>query len=286
MRVATAIFVFTVVLLSLRGAWGRELTGEAPEPVWWRITDSARTSDGGMIVSLSLVCPLGMKIDSSEVVYISVPGKSPASPESASEAEVYRKEISRDDGSALMSIQIYSGRTELIDLRGKFSSGGQVYYAQCVFSSYGESGTADPKAERVSGAPDWRAATLARDGKKFFYRAQTGEEITVSCGVPRASAAIFDNGSFISALKADDAGIFAYTPPHDKDLAESGYSAKKDLVFVVNLPKERAHLSFSVPVYRAFYGNTSLSGGLAVLAAFVLAALSIVITRGRRFQWR
>jgi hypothetical protein len=174
----------------------------------------------------------------------------------------------------------------LIDLRGKFSSGGQVYYAQCLFSCYGESGAADPEAERLSGAPDWRSAALPRDDKKFFYRAQTGEEIIVSSGIPRARVSVFDNGGFVSALEADDAGIFTYTPPHDKELAKAGYSAKKDIVFGVYLPEERACLSLSIPVHRAFYGNTSLSGGLSVLAVSALAALSAVAARGRKFQWR
>ena len=285
MRVPAAILVFTVVLLSSRGAWGSELSGGTREPVWWRIMGSERTGDGGMAVSLSLVCPREMKIDSAEAVFISVPGKSSGVSGTAMEPEVYRKEISRE-GQSPIKCRIYSGRTELIDLRGKFSSGGQIYYAQCVFSCYGESGTTDSEAERLSGSPGWRSAAPSLDGKKFFYRAQTGEKITVSSGVPRARVAVFDNGGFVSALEADDAGVFTYTPPHDKELAAAGYSAKKDVVFGVDLPEERAYLSLSVPVYRAFYGNTSLSGGLSVLVASALAALSIVVARGRKFQWR
>jgi hypothetical protein len=286
MKFKTAILVLAVVLLPLRETRALALPDGMREPVWWNVTGQERTGDGGTVVSLSLVRPEGMTLYDAEVVYISTPGGNSNSSRGSKKPEVYRKKVERPDNRSPINVQIYSGRTEVIDLRGRFSSEGRVYYAQCIFSCYGESGLTDGGAERITGAPAWRSAALRADDRKFFYRAQTGETITVASGIPDVSVDVFDYGDFVSEIRSDASGVFAYTPPHDKSLANAGYSAKKDIVFGVDLPEETAYLSMSMPVYHAFYGNTSLAGGLSVLAASVSGALCFVTLRARRFRWR
>jgi hypothetical protein len=286
MKVRTAILVLMVVLLSSRETRALALPDGISEPVWWSVAGQEKNGDGGTVVSLSLMYPEGTRFDDAEVVYISTPGKNSNSSGGSGAPEVYRKKIERPDDASPINVRIYSGRTELVDLRGRFSSGGRVYYAQCIFSCYGESGLTDGDSELIPGAPAWRSAVPRTDDRKFFYRAQTGEAITIASGVPDISVDVFDGGDFVSQIRSDASGVFAYTPPHDKSLASAGYSAKKDIAFGIDLPEETAYLSVSIPVFRAFYGNTSLAGGLSVLGVSASGALCFVILRDRRFRWR
>ncbi|MDR3165929.1 MAG: hypothetical protein LBU13_10180 [Synergistaceae bacterium] len=287
MKIRITILVLAVVLLSLHKTQAFALSeGIRSEPVWWSFTGQEKTSDGGTVISLSPVYPDGMRFDDIEVVYISTPGKNSDSSRGSDKPEIYRKKVERPADASPINVQIYSGRTELIDLRGRFSSGERVCYAQCIFSCYGKSGLTDDGSERISDAPAWRSALLRMDDRKFFYRAQTGETITVASDIPDVSVDVFNDGDFVLEIRSDASGVFAYTPPHDKSLASAGYSAKKDIVFGIDLPEEAAYLSVSIPVYRAFYGNTSLAGGLSVLAASVSGTLCFVILRSRRFRWR
>ena len=277
MKLPIAILVLTVGLLPSGKTWGNIAAADGMTgPVWWSITAQTRTSDGGTIVSLDLVCPGGMKIDGADVVYLSTPrGGSP---------EVFRKKIFIPENSSPVQVGIYSGRYEQIDLRGRFSSGGRVYYAQSLFNCYGESGTSDKDAELIPAAPEWSAVSLAEPGGKYFYRAQTGQTITIAAGIPGAAVKIFENGEQTAAVESDGSGNCSYAPPHDKELARRGPLAKKDLTFEIPLPDESGALSFSLPVYRAFYGQTSLGVGITVLLAAVAVSLSFVFLTGRRFR--
>ncbi|MDR3076407.1 MAG: hypothetical protein LBU26_03815 [Synergistaceae bacterium] len=279
MKLPIAILVLTVGLLPLGKTWGNiAAAADMTEPVWWSITAQTRSSDGGTMVSLDLVCPRGMKIDDADVVYVSTPrGGSP---------EVFRKKISIPEDLSPVQVGIYSGRYEQIDLRGRFSSGGRVYYAQTLFNCYGESGTVDKDAELIPAAPEWRTVSLAEPGGRYFYRAQAGQTITVITGVHGRPVKIFENGEQVATVESGGSGNCSYAPPHDKELARRGPSAKKDLTFEIPLPDENGFLSFSLPVYRAFYGQASLGGGISVLLAAVAVSLSFVLLMGRRFRWR
>jgi hypothetical protein len=240
--------------------------------MWWSAAKQERTSDGGVTVTFDLLRPEGVTLKKADVFYLLIPRQRSGE----SWAEAYRKAIAiRPDGS--LSIEIYSGRVERIDLRGKFEAEGRVYYAQIIFSCYGESGLLDEAAERVVEIPSWNAAKLISGNA--FYRAQTGSEISVATGVPGALVRVFKDGVHVADVKADDSGTCAYTPPHDASLAKSGYRAKKDLVFEIT---NGDYLSFSMPVYRAYYGQTSLAGGLALLFTSTLGSLSIMIYKNRR----
>ena len=96
---------------------------------------------------------------------------------------------------------------------------------------------------------------------------------------------VFENNAPIGTLTLGDTGFYTYTPPHDKILSRAGYSAKNDLAFVVELEDESGAVSLYLPVYRAYYGQISLKGGLGVTAASALLCLVSVLYCGGRFRW-
>jgi hypothetical protein len=142
----------------------------------------------------------------------------------------------------------------------------------------------DPDAERVDAAPEWPNFRLV--DWEGYYRAQTGTPISVKIDPLSPSVRVFENQFEISVVEADENGAFTYVPPHDKALSRSGASAKKDLIFEAILPDNHGTASFYLPVYRAYYGQTSLKGGLAVMSASVFLGLGFVAAWNRRFRWR
>ena len=280
MKPSLASLVFAVVFLLFASNCAAE--GEFHRPMWWSAAEQERTSDGGVAVTFNLLRSENMTLEGTDVFYLLISRQRSGGPWTYGEVEAYRKALTVGPGGSL-SIKIYSGRTERIDLRGKFEAEGRIYYAQTIFSCYGESGVMDGTAERVADIPPWNAARLISGNA--FYRPQTGSEITVATGVPGALVRVFEDGAHAADVKADGSGTCVYTPPHDESLAKSGYRAKKDLVFEIAL-QDGGYLSFSTPVYRAYYGQTSLAGGLALLSASALGSLSIVMYKNRRFRRR
>jgi hypothetical protein len=267
------------VVLSVLSAPFEIIEGAEMDFVRWKILSQERTADAGMAIAFELVLPQGVSPDKADIVYASIP-KRGAKELIKDGMTQYRKKIAAD-------VSIYSGRTEMIDLRAKVSSGGRVYYAQAIVNFYGESGLPDPDAEPLGSLPDWPVFRL--DGVENYYRAQTGTPVKVSFDGPVPHAGVFLDGVWAADVEPDGTGLYSYTAPHDEKLAKSGYSAKKDLVFVVSRehPGEpRITSSVCVPVYRAFYGQTSLPAGIAVLCASALAGFGGVILLGRRFEWR
>jgi hypothetical protein len=171
-----------------------------------------------------------------------------------------------------------------MELRARARAGETLYYAATVVYCYGESGKFDPDAERVESAPEWPGFRLLSGGN--FYRAQTGTPIFVECDPKPLSVLVFENQAVMATAWQDENGAFGYASPHDETLSKSGYTAKKDLVFEARLPGGLGVASFYIPVYRAFYGQTDIRGGLAILSSAVLISLGIVVISGRRFSPR
>jgi hypothetical protein len=122
-----------------------------------------------------------------------------------------------------------------------------------------------------------------------FFRVQAGAELTIRITPAPNRLRIFENLVLTERPIVNGEGLYRYTPPHEASLSRSGYGAKKDLLFVADLPGGRdapSRLSFYLPVYRAFYGQISYRGGLAVLLSAILAALALIWHWNRRFPWR
>jgi hypothetical protein len=183
-----------------------------------------------------------------------------------------------------LRLSVYSGRTEKIELCAKTCLEGAIYYARTVIHCYGESGNPDLQWKRADAVPEWPGFRF--EPQDDFYRAQTGAPITVKCVPAPLSVEVFENREAAATLNSNENGVYSYISPHDKNLSQSGYSAKKDLVFVALLPDDSGTASFYLPVYRAFYGQANLKGGLAVLSVIILLSFVFVTARGREFRWR
>lgn len=273
--------LFAVAFLAAAGT-AASAGGDEAGFMWWRMTGSERTPDGGMTISYELCQSSPASLDDLEILYLSAERRGTSSTRAYGEPEAYRK---RPESAELpLSVTIYSGRTERMELRASARSGGRVRYASTVVHCYGDSGAPDGSSERTDVPADWPGFRLAEDDN--FYRAQTGSPISVRINPAPRSADVFEDGAPAAGVSPDENGVFTYIPPHDDALSSAGYSAKKDVVFVAELPDGRGRASFYMPVYRAFYGHTSLAGGLAVIAAGASSCLILVLARGRKFRWR
>ena len=247
------------------------------EYVRWRMTGQKRTRDNGVATSYELAGSRGdMKLSDVELIFISTrragaEGKI---------TEAYAKNLTEAGGA--YHVDIYSGRYERIALLAKARGGEKRFYARTLLNGYGESGKTDPEAARIEKIPDWPQLRLA--GEEYFYRAQTGAPLNIHIENGPRAVRVFENNSPIGIQALADTGFYTYTPAHDKTLSRAGYSAKNDLAFVAELENGDA-VSLYLPVYRAYYGQTSLGAGLGVAVASAIFCLGSVLWRGRKFRW-
>ncbi|MDR1472479.1 MAG: hypothetical protein LBS75_08135 [Synergistaceae bacterium] len=281
----TLLFFICVALLmqftedELRAADGMDF-------LRWRMTEQARTSDGGMVVSFDLSIPPGANPEDIEVTYRALPQGNIGAETGGSAPETYRKKLgdTRPEGDGTVAdVTVYSGRSELIELTAASRAGDARQYALTVFSCFGESGNEDPDAERTNYYPNRPAFRVATG--QYYFRAQTGMPIEFSLDSGPDSVSVFEKGIFTSTAERDASGNYVYVPPHDDELSEAGYTAKKDVVFAASMP-DGDLISFYVPVYRSFYGKIDLKGGLAVLSGSMLVSAALAMRAGRRFPWR
>jgi hypothetical protein len=249
----------------------------------WRLVDQARSGDNGSTATFQLE-GLGKDEQVSDVIYKSFPRerrrRSSGIPE---QPGFYRKKIATGQSR----FRIYSGRTESIELWARIRRGDKFHYAQTVLTAFGQSGSSDPESERMESFPDWPSVHLLAEDN--FYRAQAGAELTIRITPVPSSLSIFENRILMGKPTVNAEGIYRYAPPHEASLSRASFSAKKDLLFVADLPggqDTQSHLSFYLPVYRAFYGQISYRGGLAILLSATLLALALIWYWNRRFPWR
>ena len=244
--------------------------------VWWQMTGQDRTQDNGVVTSYELVRSRNdMELSDIELVFIS----SIWNKDSGEPAKVYTKDISELNGK--YRIDIYSGRSERIVLLAKIRSGEKTFYARTLVNGYGQSGKPDPEASEIDKIPDWPQLRIS--GEESYYRAQTGTPLNIYIENGPQLIHIIENNTPIETQELDNNGFYTYTPPHDEALSKAGYSAKNDFTFAAE--SEDSVVSLYLPIYRAYYGQISLKGGLAVIAFSASFCLVSVLNRGRRFRW-
>jgi hypothetical protein len=281
MKIANAALVFLFACGAARG-------DGIDDFLRWRLLGQEALRDGGNLLTCALESPPGrVPWDSLEVIYRAFPGRASASSGLAGQVEIYRKKIAPERSE----IVLYSGRPERIELNARAEKDGQSYYARLLVYSHGESGKRDAESERLDSAPSWPGFTLASGGG--FFRAQAGSEVTLralpaalSANIRPASVEVFEDGSLVASLPADGEGVYRHTPAHDPKIQNTYRSAWKSLLFAAALPEQRTRFSFYLPVYRAYYGQIDLDGGVSVAAASALAALAWVGWKARKFPWR
>ncbi|MDR2507044.1 MAG: hypothetical protein LBD67_03480 [Candidatus Accumulibacter sp.] len=246
----------------------------------WRLVNQERNEDGGRTMIFQLE-GIGKEEGIPDVIYKSSPRKNRRDRNRTfGPPEFYRKQT----GAGQTDFRIYSGRPELIELWARIRRGNGFHYAQTLFAAFGQSGLSDRQSERMESFPDWPAFRLSAG--KNFYRAQTGTELTVQITPVPVGMRIYENRVPRSNPSVDAKGLYRYTPPHEANLSKSGFSSKKDLLFVADLPDGQGALSFYLPVFRAYYGQISLKSGLAVLLFTVMLSLAFIWFLNRKFPWR
>jgi hypothetical protein len=244
--------------------------------VCWRMTEQERIRDGSMVTSFDLRLPDGAAADEIETIYIASPQIGKRSMRQYGAPEFYRKAVTARSGKTF-TLAIRSGRSERIDLISKISCGDGLYYAQTMFSSNGISGKRDAGAKRVDSVPDWPLFRFTDSG---FIRARTETPISVTCGSMEGSMKVFEDGQFITNVNRDESGTYTYTPPHDEELSQESYTTNKDLVMEIRA--QESVLSLYLPLYRVYYGKTSLRGGVGVLGAGLFAGVFLLRRREKR----
>jgi hypothetical protein len=251
----------------------------------WRLLKQERSGDGvyvstfrleGIGVGNALETP-----DAPEIVYRASSregrgrsGRIYASP------EFYRGRI--EPGASLFSLR--SGRSEQILLWARIRRGDAIHYAQTLFAAFGQSGQGHEDAERLDSPPDW--PTFGLSNVETFYRAQTGAEIAFHIRPAPVEVRVFEDRLLVARPPVNGEGFYRYTPPHEAELSSASYSSKKDLLIVADLPNGQDRISFYLPVFRAFYGQPDLKGGLSVLLTGATFSLTLVWFWNRRFRWR
>jgi len=283
MRVSL-IFVLCMTILPIYHILVNEAAAQSDvECVSWRMDSQERTRDNGIVTSYELICSRnGMKLSDIELVFVSVR----RGENNGEIVEAYTKELYEVNGA--YRVDIYSGRYERIVLLAKTRVGEKQFYAKALLNGFGESGKIDPEATRIEVVHNWPQLYLS--GEEYYYYVQTGTPLNIH--IENAAQIkepqvmhIIENNTPTGARMSEDGGFYTYTPPHDETLSQTGYSAKNDLVFVVELENGSSAVSLYLPVHRAYYGQISLNGGLAVIAASALFCFVSVLYYGRRFRW-
>lgn len=266
---------------------GPALEATGPAGLAFRLAGQERQQDGGLVFTYDLLPPAAGPLRDLEAVY----GGGRRQGRGASGHFDHPTEFYRLPVSPGRPVSISSGRSELLDIRARARQGSTWYYAQTLANAFGRSKRPETGAERLASAPDWPGFQLI--GGEKFYRAQTGQPITLRlaerpAGRPARVTVVesFEGKISAWALPVNAEGLYRHTPAHEANLAKSGYGGQKDVWFVADLPDQQAVISFYLPVYRAFYGQTSPGGGLAVLLAAALATLLWVRRWNRAFPWR
>ncbi|MDR1275367.1 MAG: hypothetical protein LBL72_03140 [Candidatus Accumulibacter sp.] len=278
----TIFAALLAVFFAHPGARAAALERRAQEVFAWRLVNQERGDDGAFTSTFSLEgWGTGDASGTPEIVYRAARREGRGSGTNRYAApEFYRAKI--EAGASRFSIR--SNRSEQLELWAKIRRGDAIHYAQTLFAAFGQSGRGHENAEALDSPPDWPAFALSSVGT--FYRAQTGVELAFRVRPTPVGLTIFENRAPVARPSVNAEGFYRYTPPHEAGLAKAGFSAKKDLLIVADLPDGRSRVSFYLPIYRAFHGQADVKGGLSVLLAGAAFASTLVWLWSRKFPWR
>ena len=270
--------------------------------LYWRFLGQSRVQDGGVIGSFELCGSEGL--EQVAVFYTSFPFsyyRSADTGEAPPEPQVFCKEFPE----GLEILELYSSRMAFIELWARGERDGTVLVAQTCITLFGEASTegsaegfsliedlpplprvstyrftelANPDADSLEGmglrrTQAIRYAQMQSGEQGVFHLAGTGE-------VP-ASMAVYEGDALRDRVDSEN-GIFFYTIPEFPDLEKQGIFGWKDMFVAFETAGLTA--SFSMPIYRAIYGRTSLSGGIVLLCAAMALTLVFLLVSGHRYR--
>jgi hypothetical protein len=235
--------------------------------------------DGGQLTKYALSVSSLRDLTDLEVVFRLSPYQKAGADRAYLSGSFYRKLSARGQRDFVF----YSGQNARLDIFAKGLLGQTPVLAQTMVSTFGQSGLSDPEAIPLKFDLNWPSWRLK--GSERFYRAQTGQPLALTWPGKTLLAQAVQDGVVMANFPGSTKGSYRYAVAHDQNLAQKSYvESPRDLVFVAYLDQGQGQATFSLPVYRAYYGQLAYSKGLGALAVVVLGGLGLVGLRGRRFR--
>ncbi len=273
-----------LILFFLLTAFGAH-SAQAHDFMWWKLEEQKKEESGSMISRFSLNMPNeDSNPESLEVFVLLRPWQRKNGERFHGALEVYHQNLKSEGGS--FNLEWTSMRAETINLWAKAIIDGKNFYAQAQVNAYGkDEESLDKKKQKFDEPPSWPGLVILEETK--IYRVQTGKALNFLLNSPtlRPEADTIFNGTEKTSLpikNKNNGGPFSYTPPHDKELAQASYAARKDLLLIMRLANDGSMLSFYLPLYRSYYGNSSTAGGLLTLVGGAIVAGLVMLAAKRR----
>jgi hypothetical protein len=249
--------------------------------MWWRLTEQSQAPDGAHLLTYQLETQGQAPIEELEVLFLLSPYQRDIRGRNFGPGELYRKTVHPGQ----RKLVFYGGQSAKFDIWARARRGRRWLIAQTIASTFGRSGLKDPEATPLANpeiALAWPQWTMV--GAERFYRAQAGQPLDLELSARPLSVKVFEDQVLMANWPGREEGVYRYVTSQNQDMAQSGYTAqKKDVVFMGDLgPLGLA--SFSLPVYRAYYGQLDYPKGLLVMAVVFLGTIGLVKVKGRRFQ--
>ncbi|MDR1607238.1 MAG: hypothetical protein LBT38_02355 [Deltaproteobacteria bacterium] len=278
MKKLLGAFLLVGLVLAQNPAWGAQNLGFR-DFIWWRLISQSQSPDGGHLIVYQLESQAPDYLDDLEVTFKLSPYQRLGGVRAYLEGSYFRKIIN----SKQRRFVFYGGQSAKLDIWAKARRGDKWLTAQTIASTFGQSGLTDPEAtpleDKELAGPQW---TLA--GSERFYRAQTGQLFELELSLAPTAVKIFEDLVTMANLRPSEKGLYRHVSQQTQDQAQSGYTAsKKDLVFV-GYWGETGAASFSLPVYRAYYGQLDYPKGFLVMGVFLLGTIGLVKAQSRRFE--
>jgi hypothetical protein len=238
-----------------------------------------QSADGGHQTECALMVNGPAELTDLEVVFLLSPYQRSGAQRAYGAGTFFQKAVAPGQREFVF----YSGLTARLDVWAKGRLDGQETYAQTILSTFGQSGLSDPTAKPLSQGPDWPSWSLAEAHR--YYRAQTGTPLEVRFPGNPKLVQVFEDQIVMANYPGESNGLYRYVSTIDYGLARKGYvERKRDVAFVAYDRDGSGQASFSLPVYRAYYGQLDYKKGLAVFWAFFLGSMALVGLKGQRFK--
>ncbi len=279
--------IFLLVLAAV--VFGVLPTGAAglEEHVYWRVEEQERLPNGCAVITLALEIPEEMSAVPASIHVMLTPWERYGGRLVAERGKVFGVVPPRAEGR--YRLRVHSGAFARIQVFGLLRFEGKEYHAQVSMNVFGSAGNVDsdgpqtgsgpdamkvirmPDAAEVADWPELRPADTERmiipqigqEMRFVLIEHETGHETGSESD---AGLRVYKPGTDFTGTAMMRDGVHVFVPPHDSRLdAGGGYGQHADHVFVAEVPERGRVIALTIPVYRAYLGNTSYGMGLSVL---------------------
>lgn len=209
------------------------------------------------------------------------------------EKQYYRIPIERKDGQYFLKVNTSSRLLYYVFVTG--SRQREHFTAQITFPLYAdgmdkrikqgqvpaEAGKVFPTIELERTENLYWSLTTGQTLRFLYKAAQPSEHVAQTMQV-------FDLRNKTSTeLLPDAAGIFSFTPPHDKRLDDGGYNEYKEAIVYTEetVGNEVYKTSMNLLLRRSYLAHNNLTHGLLLFFLAVAVSIAIVLFRRRSFRY-